>query len=252
MPNVPDMSVKERIWIVGASHGIGQELARLYARQGASLILSARNRQPLTELADKIGGADIQPLDVADRVSFDAAAANIAMSGRLDRIIHLAALYDPGRIADLDPATAAQIVNVNLTGSFHMAQIGPALLRAGGQLALCGSVAGYVGLPQGQIYSATKAGVINLAESLRAERSDLDIRLICPGFVDTRMTRKNDFRMPAIMRPDAAAMAIRDGLAGRKFEIHFPHRLTRSLKLIRALPYGLSMRLTRRLSQEEI
>ena len=245
------MTTGERIWIVGASHGIGRELARLYANQGASLILSARNRAPLAELADELGGADIQPLDVVDRGSFDAAAANIALTGKVDRIVHLAALYDPGRIADLDPDKAAQIIQVNLTGSFHMAQIGPTVLRPGGQLALCGSVAGYVGLPQGQIYSATKAGVINLAESLRAERSDLDIRLICPGFVDTRMTQKNDFRMPAIIRPEKAAEAIRDGLAGRRFEIHFPHRLTRSLKLIRALPYGLSMRLTRRLSRED-
>ncbi|MDN5569299.1 MAG: SDR family NAD(P)-dependent oxidoreductase, partial [Paracoccus sp. (in: a-proteobacteria)] len=109
----------------------------------------------------------------------------------------------------------------------------------------------YVGLPQGQIYSASKAGVINLAESLRAERTDLDIRLICPGFVETRLTEMNDFKMPAIIKPEAAAQAIIKGLDGSAFEIHFPHRLTRSLKLIRALPYALSMRLTRRLSREE-
>ena len=112
----------------------------------------------------------------------DPLAAAIAAGGKLDRIVHLAALYDPGRIADLDPEKAAQLVTVNLTGSFHIAQVGPRLLRKHGQLALCGSVAGYVGLPQGQIYSATKAGVINLAESLRAERPDVDVRLICPGF----------------------------------------------------------------------
>ena len=241
----------ERIWIIGASDGIGRELALAYGRRGAELILSARREDRLAEIAAQIGGAQIRPLDVADRASVQAAADAIAATGPLDRIVHLAALYDPGRIADLDPDKAAQIIAVNLTGSFHIARFGPPLLRKDGQLALCGSVAGYIGLPQGQIYSATKAGVINLAESLRAERADLDIRLICPGFVDTQMTRKNDFDMPAIIQPDKAAQAIMRGLDGRRFEIHFPHRLTRTLKLIRALPYAASLRLTRRLSRDD-
>ena len=241
----------ERIWIIGASDGIGRELALAYGRRGTELILSALREDRLAEIAAQIGGAEIRPMDVADRASVQAAADAIAATGPLDRIVHLAALYDPGRIADLDPDKAAQIIAVNLTGSFHIARFGPPLLRKDGQLALCGSVAGYIGLPQGQIYSATKAGVINLAESLRAERADLDIRLICPGFVDTQMTRKNDFDMPAIIQPDKAAQAIMRGLDGRRFEIHFPHRLTRTLKLIRALPYAASLRLTRRLSRDD-
>lgn len=241
----------ERIWIIGASEGIGQALAKAWSAKGAHVILSARSREPLEKLAAQLGNASVQVLDVADRASVQAAADAIKAHGPVDRIVHLAAMYDPGRIADLDPDKAAQIVTVNLTGSFHIAQIGPKVLRKGGQLALTGSVAGYVGLPQGQIYSASKAGVINLAESLRAERTDLDIRLICPGFVETRLTEKNDFKMPAIIKPEEAAKAIIKGLDGSSFEIHFPHRLTRSLKVIRALPYALSMRLTRRLSREE-
>ena len=244
-------STPERIWIIGASDGIGLALAKAYSAQGAHVILSARSQDALDELAAQLGNASVHVLDVSDRATVQTAADAILAVGPVDRIIHLAAMYDPGRIADLDPDKAAQIVTVNLTGSFHIAQIGPKVLRKGGQLALTGSVAGYVGLPQGQIYSASKAGVINLAESLRAERKDLDIRLICPGFVETRLTKMNDFKMPAIMKPEAAAKAIVKGLASAGFEVHFPHRLTRSLKLIRALPYGLSMRLTRRLSTEE-
>jgi len=244
-------STPERIWIIGASDGIGLALAKAYSAQGAHVILSARSQDALDELAAQLGNASVLVLDVSDRATVQTAADAILAVGPVDRIIHLAAMYDPGRIADLDPDKAAQIVTINLTGSFHIAQIGPKVLRKGGQLALTGSVAGYVGLPQGQIYSASKAGVINLAESLRAERKDLDIRLICPGFVETRLTKMNDFKMPAIMKPEAAAKAIVKGLASGGFEVHFPHRLTRSLKLIRALPYGLSMRLTRRLSTEE-
>ncbi|RJE80836.1 SDR family oxidoreductase [Paracoccus sp. JM45] len=244
-------STPERIWIIGASDGIGLALAKAYSAQGAHVILSARSQDALDKLAAQLGNASVQVLDVSDRATVQTAADAILAVGPVDRIIHLAAMYDPGRIADLDPDKAAQIVTVNLTGSFHIAQIGPKVLRKGGQLALTGSVAGYVGLPQGQIYSASKAGVINLAESLRAERKDLDIRLICPGFVETRLTQMNEFKMPAIMKPEAAAKAIVKGLASGGFEVHFPHRLTRSLKFIRALPYGLSMRLTRRLSTEE-
>lgn len=243
----------ERIWIIGASEGIGAALAQAFAAQGARLILSARSAERLGALARSLGtGHEVVPLDVGDRASLEAAARQIAAGGPVDRVVHLAALYDPGRISDLDPDRAAQIIAVNLTGSFHLAQIAPPLLRAGGQLALCGSVAGYVGLPQGQIYSATKAAVINLTKSLRAEWAGrLDVRLISPGFVDTRLTQRNDFAMPAMVTPEVAAKAILRGLNRRGFEVHFPRRLTLALKLLRALPYWASLPLTARLSRPE-
>jgi short-subunit dehydrogenase len=226
-------------------------LAREWAHRGARLILSARSQDRLEDLAAELGPQHIPlALDVSDRASIDAAAAKMSEITPIDRVVHLAALYDPGKTADLDPDAAAQIVTTNLTGSFHVAQVAPPLLRAGGQLALCGSVAGYIGLPQGQIYSATKAGVINLAESLRAELSGrVDVRLINPGFVDTRLTQRNTFNMPAIMTPKAAACAIVDGLSARHFEVHFPRRLTWGLKLLSALPYWVALPLTKRLTQ---
>lgn len=241
----------ETIWIIGASDGIGAALARAWAKDGARLILSARSEDRLKKLAASLGPDHVAlPLDVGDRASLDAAAKMIAKIGPLDRVVHLAALYDPGKIADLVPETAAQIVSVNLTGSFHIAQIAPPLLRKGGQLALCGSVAGYIGLPQGQIYSATKAGVINLAQSLQAELAGrIDVRLINPGFVDTRLTQRNDFAMPAMLTPKAAADAIIKGLRSRRFEVHFPRRLTVALKLLSALPYWAALPLTRRLTR---
>lgn len=239
----------ERIWIIGASDGIGAALAHSFAARGAELVLSARSMDKLTSLCAALGpNHRAVPVDVASRASLEQAAAQIAQSGPLDRVIMLAALYDPGQIAALNPNTAAQIVQVNLTGSFHVAQIAPALLRLGGQLALCGSVAGYIGLPQGQIYSATKAGVISLAQSLRSELAGrIDVRLISPGFVDTRLTRRNDFAMPGLMTPDSAARAIIKGLNSRRFETHFPRRLTLPLKLLAALPYWAALPLLRRL-----
>ncbi|MGL4308917.1 MAG: SDR family NAD(P)-dependent oxidoreductase [Paracoccaceae bacterium] len=243
------MPEPERIWIIGASDGIGAALARHWAGTGARLILSARSKDALLALADALGpGHQVHPLDVADRASVDKTAATIAAGGPIDRVVHMAALYDPGSIAALDPGTVARIVTVNLIGSFHVAQVAPPLLRKGGQLALCGSVAGYFGLPQGQIYSATKAGVVNLAQSLRAELSGrIDVRLISPGFVDTRLTRLNDFRMPAMVTTDAAARAIAAGLNRRGFEIHFPRRFTTLVKLLSILPYWVSLPLTARM-----
>lgn len=239
----------ETIWLIGASEGIGAALAREYARRGATLILSARSEQRLQALARSLGPSHIVlPVDVGDRASVDAAAARIAARGPVDRVINMAAIYDPGRTIEIDPQTAGKIVTVNLTGSFHVAQAAVRVLRDHGQLALCGSVAGYVGLPQGQIYSATKAGVINLAESLRVELDGrIDVRLINPGFVATRLTRKNDFDMPALLQPSDAAEKIANGLDRGGFEIHFPRRLTLALKLLRALPYRAAFVLSRRL-----
>lgn len=245
---MPDV---ETIWIIGATEGIGAALAREWAKRGARLVLSARSTERLSELAASLGPEHIAiPLDVSDRETLALAGEQIARIGPLDRIVHLAAMYDPGKVSELDPSTAAQIVSVNLTGSFHIAQIAPTLLRKGGQLALCGSVAGYIGLPQGQIYSATKAGVISLAESLRVELAGrFDVRLICPGFVDTRLTQRNDFTMPAMIAPETAAHAIIQGLNSRRFEVHFPRRLTYGLKLLSVLPYWAALPLTGRLAR---
>ena len=124
------MPKSETIWIIGASEGIGAALAREWSQRGARVILSARSQERLDVLAAELGSEHIPlAVDVSHRTSIDAAAAKIAEIGALDRIVHLAAIYDPGKIADLDPDKAMQIVSTNLTGSFHIAQVGPALLR---------------------------------------------------------------------------------------------------------------------------
>lgn len=235
------------VWIIGASEGIGAALARAMARDGARLVLSARNQDALQALARDCGDATVLPLDLGAAGALAQATSGIA-PGTLDAVICTAALYDPGRVADLDPEATARLVAVNLLGSFEVGRLTPPLLRDGGQLVLFGSVAGYLGLPGGQPYSATKAAVNNLAETLRAELAPkIDVRLVCPGFVSTRLTAKNRFRMPAIITPEAAADAVMRGLQGRAFELHFPKRFTWPIKLLRALPYALSLRLTARL-----
>jgi short-subunit dehydrogenase len=235
-----------RVWIIGASDGIGEALAREYDLRGAELVLSARGVERLERIgADLVGQHRVIHLDVTDRAALEAAAEEI---GPVDMVLMLAATYDPGRLDELSAESAARIVGVNLLGSFHVAQVAPRVLRKGGQLVLFGSVAGYFGLPRGQLYSATKAAIINMAESLRVEYApDVRVRLVSPGFVRTRLTEKNDFEMPSLLTPEEAARAIVDGLEGESFEVHFPRSLTWKLKLLRAMPYALAFRLVARL-----
>jgi short-subunit dehydrogenase len=241
-----DFHEGRRCWLLGASAGIGAALAEELARRGAQLILSARNAETLEEVAARCDGrAEILPVDVGDTSAFEAAARKVGAGGKLHAAICAAALYEPARVAEIDMERAAALIHVNILGSLAFAKLVPPLLLPDGQLALFGSVAGYFGLPGGQPYSASKAAIANLAETLRGELApEVDVRLISPGFVRTRLTAKNDFEMPDLMEPEDAARAIAEGLAGRGFEIHFPKRFTRRLKLLRALPYGLAFRLT--------
>ncbi|SMO94033.1 SDR family NAD(P)-dependent oxidoreductase [Paracoccus laeviglucosivorans] len=237
----------KRIWIIGASSGIGEALARAFAAEGARLILSARNEAALDELAEKCGGARVIALDLGQSGALADAISRLDPDP-LDAVICTAAMYEPTRVAAIDPAVAEQLVRVNVLGMIEVGRLCPKLLRNGGQLVLFGSVAGYVGLRGGQPYSATKAAVNNLAETLAVELSPaIDVRLVCPGFVRSRLTDKNDFKMPAIISADEAASHVLRGLKRRGFEIHFPRRFTLAMKLLRMLPYALSLKLTRRL-----
>lgn len=237
-----------RIWIIGASAGIGAALARALAGQGAQLILSARDAQALDALAADCGGAQTRPLDLARPQTLATVVDQLSLEAPLDAVICTAAVYDPSRVADMDPAQAEAMVRVNILGMLEVARLCPPLLRDGAQMVLFGSVAGYIGLPGGQPYSATKAAVNNLAETLAVELAPrVDVRLVCPGFVETRLTARNSFTMPAIVTAEQAAEAVLRGMQGRRFEIHFPRRFTWVMKLVRALPYTLSLRLIRRL-----
>jgi NAD(P)-dependent dehydrogenase (short-subunit alcohol dehydrogenase family) len=244
--------MNETIWIIGASHGIGAALARHPALRGKRLIVSGRSREALTALVQESGGEAL-PLDVtdADAVARAAAAVFTGAMGRV-RVWHMAAAYEPMPLRMLDLEAARQMLEVNLWGALtvvkatlpHFAQ------RGEGQLALCASVAGWRGLPGGQPYSATKAALINLAESLKVEEPWLDVRLLSPGFVKTRLTDRNAFPMPFLLTPEAAAARIVPGLlSGTRFEIHFPRRLTWGLAVLRCLPMGIYAKLVGRMGK---
>ncbi len=238
----------KRVWLVGASTGIGRALARELAGRGARLTVSARSVDKLEELAGEIGeGARVLPLDVTDQAAIEAAAQSIS---ELDGVVYLAAAYNPDKGKEkMPPSIIDQVVTVNLTGAIHLTQAVRERLadRPGSFLALYASVAGYRGLPHGQPYCATKAGVISYAESMRVElEGKVDVKVINSGFVDTRITRQNDFPMPMLMEPEEAARRIADGLQGGGFEICFPKRFAYLVKLLRLMPYWLFLRVARR------
>jgi short-subunit dehydrogenase len=125
----------------------------------------------------------------------------------------------------------------------------PAMLAAQrGHLSYVSSVAGFRGLPKSLAYGPTKAALINLAEALYIDLHDegLGVSIINPGFVDTPLTSQNTFHMPALIKPAQAAIEIIAGWEAGRFEIHFPKRFTRWLKIMRCLPYSLYFKMTRR------
>ncbi len=238
------------IWIIGASSGIGAELAVALSKQGCNLIISARRESALQDVLSKMhtGNHRVLAFDIADYTQTAQAFASVKA---LDGVIHMAAVYDPSRKGRNDIDIIQQSLRVNLEGVFNMLSlVKPFFEKQGyGQIALCGSVAGYVGLPYSQPYGATKAAIINLAESLYVEckTKGIDVKLINPGFVRTPLTDKNSFDMPMMIEVDEAANAIVKGLVSKSFEIHFPKKFTLLLKLLRLLPYYWLLKVTQKI-----
>ena len=231
----------QRVWVIGASTGIGAAVARDLINAGAHVALSARSRDRLDAIAEG-SGAVVAPLDVTDRASVLAAATKVRDAlGKLDLVIVVAGTHSAMRADQFDRVKADQLLAVNLVGPLNCLEaVLPTLLaqRRGG-IVLVASVAGYRGLPQALIYGPTKAALIHLAEGLYLDlrRHGIGVYLVNPGFVDTPLTQRNDFAMPALMTAEKAARRTLEGIAAGRFETHYPRRFTGWLKLLRILPY---------------
>jgi short-subunit dehydrogenase len=245
----------QRIWVVGASSGIGLALAKTLVTLGARVAVSARRAEPLHALALASPQQVLAlPLNMTENSDWDNAwsALKSAWQG-VDWVVFCAADYTPIRAWELDRDRAAQLIDVNLTGTLRgVATVLPDFLTRGqGGIAIVASVAGYMGLPKSLVYGPTKAALINFAESLflDVKPKGLDVCIINPGFVATPLTAQNDFDMPALMTPEAAALEIINGLARGDYEIHFPKRFTRMLRLIRRLPDRLRLAVLARIAK---
>lgn len=244
-----------RCWILGASSGIGAALAERLGAAGARVALSARRAEPLAAIAGRLGSdrSMVLPLDLRDAGEVSAAADRIVAGwGGIDVVVVMAGDYRPMRAWDLQLDTARAMVEVNVMGAFNaLAAVVPAMLRQkGGRIALVSSVAGYRGLPKSLVYGPTKAALINLAETLYLDLAPrgIGVCVVNPGFVKTPLTDQNDFRMPALITAEEAAREIMAGMERGEFEIHFPKRFTRVLRLLRLLPYSLYFPAIRRMT----
>ncbi len=210
-------------WIVGASEGLGRALARALDREGASLVLSARSEDRLADLAGTLTDARAVPLDVTDPASVAAAARE---AGDFHGIVYSAGFYEPMAATEWNAEAATAMAQVNFTGCMNvMGRAVPHLLDRGtGRIVLVGSLSGFRGLPGAIGYGASKAGVMHLAENLRADLkgTGVTVQRVNPGFIRTRLTDKNDFRMPQIMEPEDAAARIMQAVRKGSFSTSFP------------------------------
>jgi short-subunit dehydrogenase len=245
-PKITDWRGK-RVWLVGASAGIGAALAGELARRGARLALSARNADKLRALG--IAEALLLPCDATDNRSLAAAReALLAAWGGVDLVVYLAGDYVPMRADNFDLATAEKVVTINFTAAMRLTACVLPELRAGGGIVFVASVAGYRGLPKALCYGPGKAALIHFAECLHLDLAPqgIGVWVVNPGFVATRLTAHNDFTMPALLSPQRAALAMVDGLRSGRFDIHFPKRFTRLMKCFALLPYRWYFPLIRR------
>ena len=240
-PRIPDWRGK-RVWVIGASTGIGKATAELLHACGAAVALSARSAGKLQAGTVGMERALAVPLDVTDHESVMGAAETILRAwGGFDLVLIVAGGYNEMRADAFDLDAANALVDLNLGGTFNCIDVVlPQLLRQGaGGIGIVASVAGFGGLPKALVYGPTKAALINLSESLYLDLRPRGIAVyqINPGFVDTPLTAHNDFPMPALMTADDAAKALVDGLERGQFHIHFPRKFTNTLRLARLLPY---------------
>ncbi len=251
-PRIRDWRGK-RVWIIGASSGIGAETARLLLGKGARVALSARRREPLEALCRGHGDALVLPLDVLDHAAVKEACAAIQSRwGGFDLVLVAAGGYAEMRADGFDLDAANKLVDLNLRGVLHCldAALPVLLAQRAGAIGIVSSVAGYSGLPRALIYGATKAALINLCESLYLDLrpQGIGVYLINPGFVDTPLTANNPFPMPALITAQEAAHHVVGGIERGAFHIHFPRRFTNWLRLARLLPYGLYFRLVHKVT----
>jgi len=229
-------------WIIGASQGMGLELARELSRYNWQVTISGRNPDTLATAAQSCTAKPVA-FDATDRLAMRGAAGSVFDANPPQLVVMNVGDYQPMSLAEFDVELFVSLNRTNYLASVYLLDAVIPRMRevGGGQILLNASAAAYRGLPNAAPYSAPKAAVIHLAESLAPElaREGIRLRVINPGFVRSRLTRKNRFPMPFLMDAAQAAKRIAQGIQRKSFEISFPRRLTWTLKLLRCLPYRL-------------
>lgn len=234
-------------WVIGASEGLGRALARGIHARGGRVIMSARSEARLRELAASLPGARPVAMDVTDPASVARAAALV---GTVEGVVYCAGAYTPMPAQTWDGAAAAAMAEVNFTGALHvLGHVVPDMVaRGAGRIVVIGSLAGFRGLPGAIGYGASKAALMHLAENMAADLkgTGVTVQRINPGFIRTRLTARNDFAMPQIQTPEAAAARTLDAIGSGRFCTSFPAPFAWLFTLGRCLPLGLFHRILAR------
>ena len=235
----------KRYWLIGASEGLGAALAQNMSAAGADLVLSSRDKAKLEMLASGLSGqAQVCPVDVSDQGDVDRVLSEV---GDLDGVVYLAGLYWPMPAQEWNPEQATAMMEVNLTGA--MRTLGPLMQnfvqKDAGHIVITGSLVGFRGLPRSIGYTASKAGLMTLAEGMYydLQKTGVAVQLVNPGYIKTRLTDKNNFKMPFIMEPEKAADIMFRHMQSNRFAISFPRVFSLLFRLGPLLPSWLYYRL---------
>jgi len=237
-----------RIWLTGASTGIGRALALELAARGAVCGLTARSEESLRALQVEIEGrggrAIVVAGDVTDATRMKAVAAELEQKlGGIDILIANAGTHIFSKPEQFDAEEYLGLMNLNYGGMLRCIEaVLPFMLQRGaGRIVGVSSLAGYRGVPRAAAYGASKSAVINFLESLRFHlaRRKIGVTIVNPGFVRTPLTDKNDFHMPFLIEADRAAKIMCVGIARGKDEIAFPIPFSWIIKAMRIIPYPI-------------
>ena len=235
---------QKKIWITGASSGIGKAVAEKFAAEGWKVAVSARRKELLQDMA-KDQNISSFPLDVTDRSQINNVFQNILKEfGNIDVCLFSSGTYEPKDEQSIDPDKIKNVINVNFLGVIDCVKTVEDYFKnkKTGHISIVSSIAGYRGLPNSSGYGPSKAALTNFCESIYFDFKKFGVRVsvISPGFIKTPLTDKNEFPMPFLKTVDYAANQIFNGLVkSNAFEIHFPKGLTLTLKFLRILPYKL-------------
>ncbi len=235
---------QKKIWITGASSGIGKATAEKFALEGWKVAVSARRKELLDEMTKN---KDIFsfPLDVTNKEQIEKVFKSIIDKfGDLDMCLFSSGTYNPKDEQSIDTEKIKRVINVNFFGVIDCVKVVEDYFkkRKSGHISIVSSIASYRGLPNSSGYGPSKAALSNFAESIYFDfkKFDVKVSIVSPGFIKTPLTDKNKFQMPFLKSPEFAANKIFKGLTkSNSFEIHFPKQLTLILKILRILPYKI-------------
>ena len=238
-----------KIWITGASSGIGKALAIKFAKEGWQVAASARRESLLKELNNINQNIFSFPLDVTDSSNtkkvFDTILNELKS---IDICVFCTGIHDPKSEKKLNLDKIRKIMEVNFFGTVNSinAVYDYFKEKKSGHISMVSSIAGYRGLPAGGAYCASKSALTTFAESLYFDMKRFNVRVsvVHPGFIKTPMTDQNDFHMPMIKSPEFAAEKMFRGLTqSNVFEIHFPKQFTFFMKILKIMPNWLYLKL---------